>query len=134
MIRFLQISDIHFTDKDANDDDYSQMKSKFIEDIASCRASIGAIDYVLICGDIAFSGLDNQYKIARAFIKTICDKAQCQSVLLVPGNHDKKWDVYKRLRQSMRDYLLKGKNTKLLLESKVNEPMAIGILYARFKQ
>lgn len=134
MIRFLQISDIHFTDKDANDDEYSQMKSKFIEDIASCRASIGAIDYVLICGDIAFSGLDNQYKIARDFIKTICDKAQCQSVLLVPGNHDKKWEVYKRLRQSMRDYLLKGKNTKLLLESKVNEPMAIGILYAPFKQ
>jgi calcineurin-like phosphoesterase family protein len=134
MIRFLQISDIHFTDKDANDDDYSQMKSKFIEDIASCRASMGAIDYVLICGDIAFSGLDNQYKIARDFIKTICDKAQCQSVLLVPGNHDKKWEVYKRLRQSMRDYLLKGKNTKLLLESKVNEPMAIGVLYAPFKQ
>lgn len=134
MIRFLQISDIHFTDKDANDDDYSQMKSRFIEDIASCRASMGAIDYVLICGDIAFSGLDNQYKIARDFIKTICDNAQCDSVLLVPGNHDKKWEVYKRLRQSMRNYLLKGKNTKLLLESKVNEPMAIGVLYAPFKQ
>ena len=134
MIRFLQISDIHFTDKDANDDDYGQMKSKFIEDIASCRASMGAIDYVLICGDIAFSGLDSQYKIARGFIKTICDSAQCHNVLLVPGNHDKKWDVYKRLRQAMRDSLLKGKNTKMLLESKVKEPMAIGVLYAPFKQ
>lgn len=34
MIRFLQISDIHFTDTTGNNDDYAQMKRKFIDDIA----------------------------------------------------------------------------------------------------
>ena len=134
MIRFLQISDIHFTDKDGNDDEYRQMKSKFIEDIVSCQSSMGEIDYILICGDIAFSGLDSEYKVAKEFIGTICEKAKCKSALLVPGNHDKKWTVYPRMRQAMRDYLLKGKNAKTLLESKVKEPMALGVLYAPFKQ
>lgn len=134
MIRFLQISDIHFTDKDGNDDEYKQMKSKFIEDIASCQRLMGNIDYILICGDIAYSGHDNEYKVAREYIKTICEKAKCDNVLLVPGNHDKKWSEYPHMRQAMRDFLLKGKNTKILLESKVKEPMAVCVLYAPFKQ
>ena len=53
---------------------------------------------------------------------------------MVPGNHDKKRDVYGRTRSMMKEQLLKGKNTKTLLESKVKEPMAVGILYAPFKQ
>ena len=134
MIRFLQISDIHFKDKDGNDDEYLQMKSKFIDDIELCQRSKGKIDYVLICGDIAFSGLDREYKVAREFIGSICDKAKCDQVFLVPGNHDKKWSVYQRMRQAMRDYLLKGKSLKLLFESKVYEPMAVGTLYTPFKQ
>lgn len=134
MIRFLQISDIHFTDVTGNDDDYKLMKGKFLEDIGVCKGLMGKVDRILICGDIAFAGMDNQYKEARTFINKICEKTECEDLLLVPGNHDKKWDVYKRARMMMRDSLLKGKSTKLLLESKVNEPMAIGILLAPFKQ
>lgn len=73
MIRFLQISDIHFKDKNGNDDEYRQMKCRFLEDIAKCQDTKGEINYILICGDIAFSGLDNEYKIAKSFIDTICD-------------------------------------------------------------
>lgn len=134
MIRFLQISDIHFTDVAGNDDEYKLMKGKFLEDIGVCKGLMGKVDRILICGDIAFAGMDNQYKEARIFIKKICEKTECEDLLLVPGNHDKKWDVYKRARMMMRDSLLKGKSTKLLLESKVNEPMAVGILLAPFKQ
>lgn len=134
MIRFLQISDIHFTDVTGNDDDYKLMKGKFLEDIGVCKGLMGKVDRILICGDIAFAGMDNQYKEARTFINKICEKTECEDLLLVPGNHDKKRDVYKRARMMMRDSLLKGKSTKLLLESKVNEPMAIGILLAPFKQ
>ena len=47
MIRFLQISDIHFTDVTGNDDVYKLMKCKFLEDIESCRQQKGKID----CGD-----------------------------------------------------------------------------------
>ena len=134
MIRFLQISDIHFTDITGNDDEYKLMKSKFLEDIEECKRLVGKVDRILICGDIAFAGMDTQYKEAREFIDNICKRTECGDVLLVPGNHDKKWDVYSRARQMMRETLLKGKSTKLLLESKVKEPMAVGILLAPFKQ
>ena len=136
MIRFLQISDIHFTDASGNDDEYAQMKRKFLEDIAECRNQKGTIDYILICGDVAFSGMESQYKKAKEFIAKICESTKCPgiNIFMVPGNHDKEWDVYGRTRQMMRDMLLKGKNTKQLFESKVKEPMAIGILYTPFKQ
>ena len=134
MIRFLQISDIHFTDETGDDDAYKLMKSRFLEDIEACKGFKGKVDRILICGDIAFAGMDSQYKEAKDYIDKICKSAECEDVLLVPGNHDKKWEVYSRARQMMRDSLLKGKNVKLLLQSKVNEPMAVGILLAPFKQ
>lgn len=136
MIRLLQISDIHFTDVEGNDDTYGLMRTRFLEDINACCKAKGKINRVLICGDIAFGGQENQYSKAQKFIGEICQRAECTTddVLVVPGNHDKKWDVYKRTRSMMRDFLLKGKNTKQLLESKVNEPMAVDILLAPFKQ
>ena len=136
MIRFLQISDIHFSNVPGSDDDYAQMKFKFLEDIAKCHREKGVIDYVLICGDIAFSGTEAQYKEARDFINDICFKIECDSanVFVVPGNHDKKREVYTRTRSLLREQLMKGETTKQVIGAKVNEPMTIGILYAPFKQ
>ena len=139
MIRFLQISDIHFSNQAGCDDDYAQMKIKFLEDIAKCHKEKGNIDYVLICGDIAYSGTEAQYKEARSFIDDICTSIEYrgengENVFMVPGNHDKKRDVYTRTRFLLRDSLLKKSALKQLLSSKVNEPMAVGILYAPFKQ
>ena len=139
MIRFLQISDIHFSDTQGSSDGYRQMKCKFMENLADCKNNLGKIDYVLICGDIAFSGQDSQYKEARQFISEICKKVGCkeENVFVVPGNHDKKREVYGRARSIMKDALIKEKNNiniKQLIDSKVKEPMAIGILYAPFKQ
>jgi len=136
MIRFLQISDIHFSDKTGSSDEYAQMKCKFIEDLAECYRNMGKIDNVLICGDIAFSGQDSQYKVARQFIGNICQQVGCseEDVFMVPGNHDKKRDVYVRARGFMKESLLNKNNTKQLIESKVKEPMAIGILYTPFRQ
>ena len=134
MLRFLQISDIHFTDVSGTDDDYALMKTRFLEDIDKCRNQIGKIDYILICGDIAFSGMESEYNKAREYIAKIIEKSGCNKVLMVPGNHDKKRNVYNTTRQMMKETLLRGKNLKQLLKSKVKEPMAIGILYAPFKQ
>ena len=104
MIRLLQISDIHFTDVEGNDDTYGLMRARFLGDINACLKDKGKIDRVLICGDIAFGGQENQYCKAQKFIGEICKQAACTTddVLVVPGNHDKKWDVYKRTRSMMR--------------------------------
>ena len=89
MITFLQISDIHFTDASGNDDEYAQMKRKFLEDIAECRNRKGTIDYILICGDVAFSGMESQYRKAKEFITQICENTKCSenNIFVVPGNH-----------------------------------------------
>lgn len=136
MIRFLQISDIHFANVACCDDEFRQMKSKFLEDIKQCHKEMGRIDHILICGDIAFSGMETQYKEAKSFIAQICENTGCMDghPFVVPGNHDKKREVYCRTRQMMRNALLKGKSTQQLLSSKIREPMAVGILYAPFKQ
>ncbi len=136
MIRFLQISDIHFSNQAGCDDDYAQMKSKFLEDIAKCYKEKGNIDYVLICGDIAYSGSEIQYKEARCFIDDICTSIECSgdNVFMVPGNHDKEREVYIQTRSLIREPLLKKGAVKELLSSKMKEPMAVGILYAPFKQ
>ena len=139
MIRFLQISDIHFSNQAGCDDDYAQMKSKFLEDIAKCHKEKGNIDYVLICGDIAFAGTESQYTEARDFIDDICTSIEYsgdngENVFMVPGNHDKKRIVYTRTRSLLREPLLKKDAVKKLLSSKVKEPMSVGILYAPFKQ
>jgi predicted phosphohydrolase len=72
--------------------------------------------------------------IEPEYITKIIKKSDCDKVMMVPGNHDKKWDVYSKTRQMMRDTLLHVKNTKQLLEAKVKEPMSIGVLYTPFKQ
>lgn len=139
MIRFLQISDIHFSNKAGGDDDYAQMKSKFLEDIAKCHKERGNIDYVLICGDIAYSGTEAQYEKARKFIDDICTSIEYngnkgENVFMVPGNHDKERDVYLCTRSLLRRSLLENDTFKKLLSTREDEPMTVGILYAPFKQ
>lgn len=136
MIRLLQISDIHFNETSGDDDKYAQMKCKFLEDIADCQSKKGKIDYVLICGDIAFSGFETQYKEANVFIEKICEITECEknNVFVVPGNHDKKRDVYSHTRSLLREPLQNVKNTNKLIESRMKEPMAIVLLYAPFMQ
>lgn len=69
-------------------------------------------DYIFVCGDIAFSGEENQYKKARVFIKKLCNIVGCtdEEVLMVPGNHDKfRNEPPKLLRESLNE--LMGKDT-----------------------
>jgi predicted phosphodiesterase len=60
------------------------------EDIARRHQNGEEIDFILISGDLAFSGKEDQYALAAAFCDSLC--AACdipkERVFCIPGNHD----------------------------------------------
>lgn len=89
-MKILQISDIHWTKRRHWNEDFAGMKSKFLEDIKEYIEADNEIDYIFICGDIAFKGIKEEYDKALAYIDKICEKVNCtrEEVFVVPGNHD----------------------------------------------
>lgn len=90
-IRILHLSDIHWCDKPDSLDTYKTIREKFLNDVKDYCEENGKVDYILICGDIAFSGKQAEYNRAERFIKKLCDATGCtkENVMVVPGNHDK---------------------------------------------
>ncbi|WP_158799420.1 metallophosphoesterase [Pedobacter sp. L105] len=91
-LKLLHISDIHFKcfDKHQYLDLDKDIQSEVEFDLKDLKAKYGKIDIILIGGDIAFSGKEEEYKIADRWIKKICSITGCEeeNVLTVPGNHD----------------------------------------------
>lgn len=89
-MKILQISDIHWTKRKHWNEDFAGMKSKFLEDIKEYIEAGNEIDYIFICGDIAFKGIKEEYDKALAYIDQVCERANCtrEDVFVVPGNHD----------------------------------------------
>lgn len=109
MIRLLQLSDIHFHSFSSEEDDYTEIRDGVIDDIVALN--MDHYDGIIICGDIAFSGSEQEYNKARSFIDELLEKIGCapEMVFMVPGNHDKngacankycREAVYKSLRES----------------------------------
>lgn len=108
-ILFLHLSDIHFEKKD-------DVIEKHITEIASALspASIGTIDkiFMLITGDIGFSGKTEQYDCFTVFKNRLINALkqhvlsnQLIHVYLVPGNHDIDYSTLVRTRQDCENIL-----------------------------
>lgn len=89
-MKILQISDIHWTKRKHWNDDYEGMKSRFLNDIKEYIEAGNEIDYIFICGDIAFKGVTDEYDKALEYIDSICKiiGRKREDVFVVPGNHD----------------------------------------------
>ena len=88
-ILFLHISDIHIKNRNA----INEFQIKKIAD--SLNSFVYDRIVIIVSGDIAFSGKDSQYKVARSLIgclvesiKKSCNHTKYMYVLLAPGNHD----------------------------------------------
>lgn len=91
-LRLLHFSDIHFYSyKDKRWDKDREIQNEIIQDLSRLlKDDSTPIDHILICGDIAFSGKDEEYEDASKWINEVCLKTNCenQNVFLIPGNHD----------------------------------------------
>jgi hypothetical protein len=99
-IRLLHLSDIHFRPPAAigHDPEYA-LRKDVLDDIAGIVANRGALDAVLVTGDIAFSGAESEYKEAAKWLDDVASAGGCERemVYMCPGNHDVD-----------RDYILKN--------------------------
>lgn len=92
IIRLLHLSDIHFgqNGKIQELDLDGELRNELQLDLENLVGELGAIDAILIGGDIAFSGKESEYAIAEKWISEVCKIADCreENVLTIPGNHD----------------------------------------------
>jgi len=126
MITFLHLSDIHFINRDhgtAFDLD-QQIRRALLEDVELKPADGASYDGVLITGDIAFSGQQQEYKRAQEFLDELFAKSGTsrKNTCVIPGNHDidrrfvepdlPLWAAHAKLRESndaatWRDHIYK---------------------------
>src|ERR1700733_1352293 len=91
---FLHISDIHFRRREIGepDDPNRALRNDMVQDVRYMRNKIGRnADGILISGDIAYFGVDEEYDYAYHWLETeLCPAAGCsvQNTFVVPGNHD----------------------------------------------
>ena len=90
---YIHLSDLHFGQETGSDLHLHQdVRERLIEDAKSltARESKSGVDGVIVTGDIAFSGKQNQYKQAGEWIERLRKAVGCglKDVFLVPGNHD----------------------------------------------
>lgn len=104
-MKILQISDIHWTKRKHWDADFPGMKSRFLVDIKEYIEAGNEIDYVFICGDIAFKGAAEEYNKALEYIDEICKiiGRTRKEVFVVPGNHDLNRNAAGSLARQMID-------------------------------
>ena len=92
MLSFVHLSDIHFhkfsgdrydVDEDLRNEIKIDIQLEYPKHIENASG-------IILCGDIAFSGRDEEYKIAKQFIEDILHSLNLSEVdvYCVPGNHD----------------------------------------------
>jgi len=138
MLTLLQLSDIHFRKKPEELDEYSQMRVRMLETLEDyCKDE--SINSILVCGDIAFSGKQEEYEEkAQVFISELQAKTGCKNeqVYMVPGNHDKNRDAQgNNTRALLRDGLIYGNcDSQLLSQICQEEPRTMQRLIEPFEE
>ena len=86
-ICWLHISDIHMRPRDAWSQDV--VLRAMCEDVERQRADL-AIDFVLVSGDLAYSGKPEEYALVSQFFDALAAAAHIQTdrIFCIPGNHD----------------------------------------------
>lgn len=134
----IHLSDIHFGQETrrGNKDLYvhQDARERLIDDVHTFAAAIAPkrISGVLVTGDIAYAGTEQEYREAGAWLDRLADAGEFSksNVQVVPGNHDINWDEI----SAGAEYLLKQIEDGG--EDKLNEYLAKEgdreLLYRRF--
>ena len=92
-IAFVHLSDIHFgQDKGGAIRINEDVRGCLIDDVKLVATSLksGRATGIIVTGDIAFAGLESEYKAAATWLDKIAEAAGCDvfDIQIVPGNHD----------------------------------------------
>lgn len=89
----LHISDIHFKSPDCLDawtDPDASIRTRMRRDLNQQLQTLGQVDAILICGDVAYKADPKEYQSALTWIQQLSEISGCpkERVFVVPGNHD----------------------------------------------
>ncbi len=91
-ISFIHLSDIHFVKSSNNPDDIDKdLRNAILVDLkTNAKSILDNVVGILVTGDVAFSGNDDEYNIAKDYLNEICEifNIKPSDVYCVPGNHD----------------------------------------------
>ena len=87
-VRWLHISDLHM--REAEDAPQQTVLATMLEDISRRRATGAQVDFVVVTGDLAFSGKRSEYELVAVFLRDLVASVGVSpdKVFCVPGNHD----------------------------------------------
>jgi len=89
---FIHLSDIHFVKSSNKPDDIDQdLRKAILTDLKrNAKNTLENVAGILVTGDIAYSGKEDEYNIAKDFLNEICNifDISHSDVYCVPGNHD----------------------------------------------
>jgi len=133
MLRFLQLSDIHFRSTDSGDAQAIQaqaldydLRDRLIADARGVVARVGGICGVLVCGDLAQKGDTSEFNQAATWLQELCNAVGVAPwmVWVVPGNHDldrtKVSDRTLELRRQLRE---SGDDLATILDAVLANPI-----------
>ena len=87
--RILWLSDIHYRDY-TNNKDVEKLINAFLKAV-NADVVKSKIDYILITGDIAFGGFEEEYNAFQTAFLDPLKKIIDVPVITIPGNHDVNW-------------------------------------------
>ena len=111
---WLHLSDFHFK---AGGDLFSQQVSTdaILRDIPSRLTSEHPLQFVVVTGDIAFSGKSSEYDLAAEFFKSLASTLglAMDRIFVSPGNHD--------VDRSLQEFVYGGVLERLTNQQAVDE-------------
>lgn len=138
MLKLLILSDIHMLSMAIERDPNFTLRKAFLQDIKDYHQSQGAINHILVSGDIAYKGAEEEYQKAYEFFKEVCNASGCseEEIYVVPGNHDKDFNAPNAATRHLIHAGLAHENTDA--DARFNELLtkefeSLQVLYQPFK-
>jgi hypothetical protein len=139
VIRFLHLSDIHFTIKQSGlgYEPDKNIRNEVLRDVRRLVQQRGAITAIIVSGDIAYAGKRSEYEDAALWLDELCSAAGCTSsaVYLCPGNHDidqavlKENDAIGDIHDSIRNVENDAERDQALFK-RLRQPAVARMLYS----
>jgi predicted phosphodiesterase len=135
MLTFLHLSDIHFADFDGPEGQHvdERVRDLMLEDIERMANRLGAMDAILLVGDVANKGQEGEYRLASDFLDRAATLIGCarENLACVPGNHDIDRDehdaVHGAVRRALRAVALE--EVSATLQSLLSEAHGARVLF-----
>lgn len=123
-ITILQVSDIEFGNPGQEENiefAREKLKNDIRKNLRKIGVNSGKVDFMCICGDIAYKGKKDEYEKAKRWLKLLGEEIlmneNFENMLLVPGNHDFCYEAsagnYYEYDKDKHDYIERLENKTL---------------------